>query len=93
MELHRGNWQENYCRCLLSVSILERTSPLGGKRISMTLVSKTTDAEPRQPPWAGIVKFLLLALLIVLIFLLGQSMVSHRFFRGGWVSDRNVLKP
>jgi hypothetical protein len=41
----------------------------------------------------GIVKFLLLATLIILLFLLGQAMVSHRFFRGGWVDQHDVLKP
>jgi hypothetical protein len=41
----------------------------------------------------GIVKSLLLVVLIGLIFLLGQQMVRHRFFRGGWVDKRDVLKP
>jgi hypothetical protein len=35
----------------------------------------------------------LLAILLVIIFLLGQAMVRHRFFRGGWVNERDVLKP
>jgi hypothetical protein len=34
------------------------------------------------------VRFLLLAALVVSLFLLGQSMVQHRFFRGGRI-DRN----
>jgi hypothetical protein len=59
----------------------------------MTPISKASDSEPSQPAWVGIVKFLLLAILITLIFLLGQAMVSHRFFRGGWVDQRDVLKP
>jgi hypothetical protein len=59
----------------------------------MTLTSDTTDSAPRQSPWMGIVKFLLLATLIILLFLLGQAMVSHRFFRGGWVDQHDVLKP
>jgi hypothetical protein len=59
----------------------------------MTPDSKMTDSEARQPPWAGFVKFLLLAILVILIFLLGQAMVNHRFFQGGSVSDRDVLKP
>jgi hypothetical protein len=41
----------------------------------------------------GMVKFLLLAILFILIFLLGHTMVSHRFFRGGWVNQRGVLNP
>lgn len=59
----------------------------------MTLIPNTRDSEPRQSPWVGIVKFLLLAILLVIIFLLGQAMVRHRFFRGGWVNERDVLKP
>jgi hypothetical protein len=59
----------------------------------MAPISKVNDSEPTQSPWVGIVKFLLLALLVTLIFLLGQAMVSHRFFRGGWVDQRDVLKP
>jgi len=59
----------------------------------MTLCSKLRDSSPRQPPWVGIAKFLLLAILVILIFLLGQAMVSRRFFRGGWVDQRDVLKP
>jgi hypothetical protein len=59
----------------------------------MTIVPNTTGSEVRQAPWLGFVKFLLLAILVGLIFLLAQSMVSHRFFRGGWVDQRDVLKP
>ena len=43
--------------------------------------------------WQGAIKFLLLVLLVAIIFLLGQDMVRHRFFRGGWVNNRGVLKP
>jgi hypothetical protein len=59
----------------------------------MTIISNTTDSEVRQSPWFGFVKFLLLTILVGLIFLLAQSMVAHRFFRGGWVDQRDVLKP
>jgi hypothetical protein len=59
----------------------------------MTIVPNTTNSEVRQSPWLGFVKVLLLAILVGLIFLLAQSMVSHRFFRGGWVDQRDVLKP
>lgn len=58
----------------------------------MTL-SNTRDSEARQSPWLGIVKFLLLAILIATIFLIGQAMVRHRFFRGGRVNQHDVLKP
>jgi hypothetical protein len=59
----------------------------------MTPISNTTDPAGRPSPWLGIVKFLLLVILVGLIFLLGQTMVRHRFFRGGWVDQRDVLKP
>jgi hypothetical protein len=59
----------------------------------MTPISNTPDPAPRPFPWLGVVKFLLLVILIAMIFLLGQQMVSHRFFRGGWVDQRDVLKP
>ena len=59
----------------------------------MAPTSNPTTPEAGQSPWFGILKFLLLVVLIGLIFLLGQQMVSHRFFRGGWVDQRDVLKP
>ena len=59
----------------------------------MTLISNTPDPSARPSPWLGFVKFLLLAILIGMIFLLGQQMVRHRFFRGGCVDQRGVLKP
>jgi hypothetical protein len=59
----------------------------------MAPTSNSTGPEARQSPWTGIVKFLLVAILIGLIYLLGEEMVRHRFFRGGWVDQRDVLKP
>jgi hypothetical protein len=59
----------------------------------MAPTSNITDPEAEPSPWTGIVKFLLLAVLIGLIFLLGEEMVHHRFFRGGWVDQHDVLKP
>jgi hypothetical protein len=59
----------------------------------MTLVSNTPDPLARPSPWPGFVKFLLVAILLGMIFLLGQQMVRHRFFRGGYVDQRGVLKP
>ncbi len=59
----------------------------------MAIISNTKASEVRQSPWLGFVKFLLLAILVGLIFLLAQSMVTHRFFRGGWVDQHDVLKP
>jgi ABC-type microcin C transport system permease subunit YejE len=59
----------------------------------MAPTPNTTGPEAGRAPWLGIVKFLLLAILIGLIFLLGEEMVRHRFFRGGWVDQHDVLKP
>jgi len=55
--------------------------------------SNMTGAAGRNSLWLGIVKFLFLALLIAIVFLLAQDMVRHRFFRGGRVNQRDVLKP
>jgi hypothetical protein len=38
-------------------------------------------------------QFLLLIVLAVTIYLLGLSMVHHRFFRGGYIDQHGVLKP
>jgi hypothetical protein len=59
----------------------------------MAPISNATGPPAVQPPWSGIVKFLLLVILVTLIFLLGQEMVKHRFFQGGWVDQHDVLKP
>jgi ABC-type microcin C transport system permease subunit YejE len=59
----------------------------------MTLISNTKQPDGRPSPWLGIVKFLLLVILVGLIFMLGNAMVRHRFFRGGWVNQRGVLSP
>jgi hypothetical protein len=54
--------------------------------------SNMTCPAGRNSPWLGIVRFLFLILLVVIIFFLGRDMVRHRFFRGGWVNQRDVLK-
>src|ERR1022692_5138396 len=43
----------------------------------------TTDPAGRKPPSFGIRQFLFIVFLAVIFFLLGQSMVRHRFFQGG----------
>jgi len=42
-----------------------------------------TGHAGRDPNWSGILKVLFVGILVVLFFLLGQSMVRHRFFQGG----------
>jgi hypothetical protein len=51
-----------------------------------------TPAEGK-PPWFGIGKFLFIVVLAVIFFLLAQSMVHHRFFRGGWGNRNGSLRP
>jgi hypothetical protein len=58
----------------------------------MTTDLNKTPAEGK-PPWFGIGKFLFIVVLAVIFFLLAQSMVHHRFFRGGWVNRNGSLRP
>jgi hypothetical protein len=39
------------------------------------------------------VRLLLLVVAVVALFLLGQSMVHHRFFRGGWMNQNDTIRP
>jgi hypothetical protein len=41
------------------------------------------DVKEAGPGWLGFGKVLLLLLFAVLLLWLGESMVQHRFFRGG----------
>ncbi|HEX4321511.1 MAG TPA: hypothetical protein VHZ52_11445 [Acidobacteriaceae bacterium] len=59
----------------------------------MRLNWSTTDPEERRLRTAVIVKSLFIAVLTALIFLLAQSMISHRFFRGGSNTENNSLNP
>ncbi len=51
----------------------------------MTTYLNTTDPAGRKPPSFGIGQFLFVVVLAVILFLLGQSMVRHRFHEGGRV--------
>jgi hypothetical protein len=53
----------------------------------------TIDPEERRLRLAAIVKGLFILVLTVLIFLLAQSMVKHRFFRGGSNTENNSVNP
>jgi hypothetical protein len=44
---------------------------------------KTTGPVGGNSTWIGIGRFLFIVFLVAIFFLLGQSMVRHRFFRGG----------
>ena len=56
------------------------------------MVSKrdNTGPEENQRPWLGFGKFVLLMLMVVMFFLLGQSMVQHHFFTGGELNNRDA---
>ena len=49
------------------------------------------DPEERRLRLVGFVKFVFIAVLTLLIFLLAQSMVHHRFFRGGRMSPNGYV--
>ena len=59
----------------------------------MTTNSNTTAPAGRKAPRFGIGSFLFIIVLAVIIFLLAQSMVHHRFFRGGWVDRNGSVRP
>jgi hypothetical protein len=59
-------------------------------------MSKNSDkATPAREKslWFQIGKFLFFIILAVAFFLLAQSMVHHRFFRGGWINQNGTLRP
>jgi hypothetical protein len=43
----------------------------------------TPTPDGRKPPSYGIGQFVFVVVLAVILLLLGQSMVRHRFFQGG----------
>ena len=59
----------------------------------MTTNSNATAPAGRRPPRLGIGSLVFIVALAVVFFLLGQSMVHHRFFRGGWVNRYGVVRP
>ena len=51
---------------------------------------ETTDKRRNQPPWLGFEKFLFIALLTVMCFVLVHEMVRHHFFSGGSLNHRST---
>ena len=49
----------------------------------MTTDSNATDPAGPKPPPFGIRQIVFSLVLLVILLLLGQSMVRHRFFQGG----------
>ena len=59
----------------------------------MTTDSNRPGSAERRPHRVGIVGLLFIVVLAAVIFLLAQSMVHYRFFRGGWVNRNGVVRP
>ena len=49
----------------------------------MAYYSDRPTGSGQKPRWLGVGKCLFVIVLAILFLLLGQSMVHHRFFRGG----------
>ena len=59
----------------------------------MTPNFNTAAPAGRNSPWVRTIKFLIIVVLVIILFLLGQSMVRHRFFRGGRVNRPDTVRP
>jgi hypothetical protein len=57
----------------------------------MTTDLNTPLPEEERPPSFGIGKLLFALALVIVFFLLLQSMAHHRFFRGGRVNRRGTV--
>jgi hypothetical protein len=53
----------------------------------MTTNLNATASERQRSPWTRVVQVLLLATFVVAVYLLGLSMVHHRFFQGSRVDQ------
>jgi hypothetical protein len=53
----------------------------------MTTNLNSTASEGQRSPWFRVVQVLLLAAFVVAVYLLGLSMVHHRFFKGSRVDQ------
>jgi hypothetical protein len=59
----------------------------------MTKIANKEAPELQKLRWFRIGRFLFVVVLAVAVYLLGLSMVHHRFFRGGYINQHGVLKP
>lgn len=66
----------------------------------MTTNTHTADGGTQKPHRFAIGellyqvgKVLFVAILFLLFFLLAHSMVSHRFFAGGWYNQNGTIRP
>ena len=51
------------------------------------------NREEPNPPWVAFAKFLFIAFLTVMAFLLVRSMVRHHFFSGGQLNRHDTATP
>jgi hypothetical protein len=58
----------------------------------MTTDLNSTGPAGREPPRFGIGSLVFIVVLVVILFLLGQSMMRHRFFRGGRINRNGTLR-
>jgi hypothetical protein len=58
----------------------------------MTTNLNTTAPERQKSPWIRVVQVLLLATFVVAVYLLGLSMVHHRFFKGSRVDQFGLVR-
>ena len=59
----------------------------------ITTDSNEAPGARRKPPRPGIVTFIWIVVLVVILFALAQTMVHHRFHRGGWFNQSHKLQP
>ena len=52
-----------------------------------------TNQEEQNSPWLGVAKFLFIAFLTGMLFLLVRSMEHHHFFSGGQMNRHDVTGP
>jgi hypothetical protein len=58
----------------------------------MTTPSNDDPPQGSRPLWLQIARVLSLAVLVISLFLLGHSMVRHRFFRGGSIDQNGHMR-
>jgi hypothetical protein len=59
----------------------------------MTISSNGRASAGVKSPWLVIGRVLFLVILASLFYWLANSMVHHRFHRGGWINQNDTLKP
>jgi hypothetical protein len=55
--------------------------------------SSKTGPSGLKPYWCEVITFLFIAAFVVILYLLGQSMVQHHFFRGGGLDHHSTTQP